>query len=489
MNIAPQQLSEDPLMEISVQLEQINKKIDNDPILSASQGVKSAQEAVNSKPVNYFANSGQVITQLNSSIDVFTNPSSSPEDIAASSLQLTSKVLFATSGIPVVGEVTAPIGFLVGLIGSIVGAFGSKKKSNFMDKINQMIKDASFAQESDFVDANLDGAMNKMKTDYATMNDILSSGEVPSGAPITGDFSLKDFLDQADDSLGSSFSILEKNADLERKDNWSNSARNFSNICKLITFKAMYLSQGIAFYQLVDKNTSDPNRRAAAVVNSLNNTFPQKYHSLAVPFFVNPNLNHAGITHFIYKLSENDFRSIGSLFVFMNNNSHEFWPSGASQYRFKVTDKQKSDYNGQVIRMSTLHRSDDHILDNRLKFTHHEPTDIKSHFSLWADTDKYSPQPYYRWFFQPVDDEKNKGQQKSYIFEVKPTQDEIKKYKLPDSKNNTLLMIGDTDKDKVWYSSSDSDKPMKRKSYGDLLSKKELNKCLWFLQSENKTSL
>lgn len=468
---------------VTQSLTEINMTINNIKILRESTGVQSAlndlKEEVSQKP-SAFSESGQVIDQLNSSIAVWENPKSNAADIVSSSLALTSKILFA-SGL-------GGLGFIIGLGGAIAGAFGSKKSTNYYNVLNTMINGAVNRLNSELIDESLSGGLREMETNFWTINDILDKGEVPKNSPITFDYSTKDFTTAATKQLGAAYKNLQLNLSYDHRENWENAAETFYTMSQILNFKVLLLTQAVAFFQLVDANSSDPDRRASVILDYLNNEFPSTAKSQTAPYMMKPDLAHGAITQAIYRLPDDKFRIVGSLMAYLNDQKMLFWPHGASQYRFKSSPNSKN----LAVRISTWYdrkqKDPARVLFNDLIF-HNKKHDgyktIKTHWSLYPDTEEYSPQPYYRWFLQALQDDHSKGTLDIFLFEVKPTQEEIQKYNIPDPKENSLLIIGDYAQDKLWRATHE-DHGLHHTSYADMISNKHTPaKCLWVLL--NKT--
>jgi hypothetical protein len=487
--------------ESPASLGDLNHQIDSDPLLSSSPGVQQAQKNLNEQAKqnpSAFNQSGQVIDALNSGIAVWTNPNSSAEQIASSSLNVASKVLYATAAIPGVDIVTAPLGFLVGLIGAIVGVFGSHKKTNYYQALQKMIDDAVNQLESEQVDQDLAGALNTMQGQYWTICDILSLGAVPAGSPIAQDFGTESFTTAASQQLGEAFKNLEINLPYAKRDNWDNAAETYHSLATVLAFKVMYLMQGVSYFQLVDANTSDPGRRAQVLIDYINSLYARSSElGQAAIYMVRPDITHSVITQAIYRLSEDEFRSIGALMAYYIDDPNAtgtkpwFWPTNATQYRFHAAD-------GDMVRLSTWAnriKKDPRVLLGNETFADAGDAGYagtQSHWMLWADTDAYSPQPYYRWYLQTADGGKTRG---TFLFQVFPTADEIDEYNIADydisnSQAPSLLFISSVGKDEVWHSSGKDTALHRDASFADIINgqdgKKNANKYLWVLLSESE---
>lgn len=473
-------------------LSTLNEQIDSDPILSSSLGVQQAQKSLNEQAKqnpSAFSQSGQVIDALSSGITVWTDPNASAEQIASSSLNVASKVLYASAAIPGVDVITAPLGFIVGLIGAIVGVFGSHKKTNYYQVLQKMIDDAVNQLESEQVDQDLAGALNTMQGQYWTICDLLSQGEVPSGSPVIQDFNTQSFTTAASQQLGEAFKNLEINLPYEKRDNWDNAAETYHSLSTVLAFKVMYLMQGVSYFQLVDANTSDPGRRAQVLLDYINSLYARSSElGQAAIYMVRPDITHSVITQAIYRLSEDEFRSIGALMAYYVNDPRApepkpwFWPTNATQYRFHAPE-------GDVVRLSTWSNrvgkhprvllADETFGDN----THGSYTGEQSHWMLWADTDDYRPQPYYRWFLQAIDGSTTRG---VFLFQVFPTAAEVSEYNIVDTQGRSLLFISSVGKDEMWHSSNQGtelhrDAPFAEMINGQNGKNKNANKYMWVL--------
>lgn len=468
------------------QLTIMNDTINGNHELSSNAAVTAALNKINNQPKSSFAQSGQVITSLNQVLPKFIDPQSSAQDYASGALQLTSSILYAASAIPGAVVITAPLGFLVGLAGAIVGLFGSKKP-NMLDQIKVIVNDATDRQTSEQLQQDLAGAYREIHDKYITLSTIMSENSeiVPGGNYYNSYPQLDNFTDIASQHIGAAINNLRMNASLDRKDNWENTATTFFALSQVMTMKAMYISQGIAYYNIrQDTANGTEHSESSSLTKAAISIFTQ-YTNDAGKYFCKPGVAQAGITHAIFRLPEYQFRLIGILYARLGMS---FWPFGASEYR---------DDHGRMTTLDMRKRSPEQVLNNSMGFTSKDIYGSGTYFFIWGDDDKnyrgYDPDseppryepPRYRWYMLPAENPHNLPTQAIYLFEVNPSPEERTKYNITDTENS-LLMIGDTDKDNVWFSHSKEPRRDKR-TYADCIKDAgQVQTAIWILLKQNQ---
>lgn len=474
--------------EIEQQLTALNEHVNANPELAGNETVATALDNVNKQPRSSFSQSAGVITALNQAIPKFTDPNSNAEDIASGSLQLASSILYAASAIPGVVVITAPLGFLVGLVGAIVGIFGSKKQ-NMLDQIKVVVNDAVDRANSEQMQQDLAGAYRNILDRYITLSTILSSNSsIGPASAFYNQYSLDEFTAIASDEIGAAIKNLDLNADIAKKDNWDNSANTYFALSQVLMIKAMYISQGIAFFNIREDSAAGGLASESSILAKAAVGIFKSYANDAGKFICRPSIIQAGITHSVFRLPETRYRIIGVVF---SQLGLIFWPYDGSQYRFTDTVSSAKQGNS-CARLSVLNAftsSPEMALGNDFKFSASDVTGEKTHFMLWADPDSnydtfYNPPPRYRWFLQPSVNSHNLGYRECYIFRVNPTAQERQDYKLKDF-NGSLVMIGDVDKDAVWHMKT-KDKSVDKSKYGDIVNPKgdSVGWSCWMLLAE-----
>lgn len=486
--VPPPQSSDDDLYN---QITLLNDNINQDPELSSNETIMAALNQINSQPRSSFSQSAGVITTLNQVLPKFTDPNSNAEDYASGSLQLVSSILYASSAIPGAVVVTAPLGFIVGLVGAIVGLFGAKK-SNMLDQIKVIVNDATDRQTSEQMQQDLAGAYTEIRDKYITLCGILrDNSTIVPGGNYYNDYKQEDFTAVASNEIGAAIDNLRLNTqDLSKKDNWENTANTFYALSQVLIMKAMYISQGIAFFNIrQDPNNNTKNSQSSTLSSSAITIF-DAYKTSAGPYVCRPNMYQAGVTHCIFRMDEIRFRLIGVLF---SQLGLEFWPVNATQYRFTDTVSSMGHQGSACTRLTTLdmyHAGKEQVLYLDMHFVSGDKAQSAgTHFMLWADPDSnysgYNPEPpRYRWYLQPaISASDAAGMQEVYIFEVSPSAQDRSTFKISDTANS-LLMIGDTNKDNVWFSHTKEPQREKR-GYADCISSSaNANDCIWILLGE-----
>lgn len=486
--------------DAAAEIDRISKKVDRSPALRNSNGVKEAMDELKDAPARngkttkeYFAESERILASLNDGIDVFADGDSSPEQIASKSLNLLSSVMYAASAIPGAPVVTAPLGFVIGLVGAVLGALGKDDGSPLLRQFEKIVNDAVDRGVSDQMNDDLEGALRNIYSRLSGMNIELDQGYVEEGDGFTAP-TMMDFMAVGSDRIGAAFENLDRNLDVAKHDNWSNAAYTYYLLVRVLLLKGVYLLQGAAWYRMVWEENKEPDDRygpanSQEVIKRISTEFTPYVMKHAGRYFVNPDLRHAAMTHYIYRLPKAEFRLVATAmgdFLARENRKLEyleekpypdFWPREASQYR---TDE-------GYIRLSTLYdfyeKDRKHVLKQNMRFSYENPTGEASHYSIWSDGGNDDPSPHYRYYLEPEPDHFGRGYERVYIFPVFPSEAEIHAHELPDYGRNTLLMIGYGDKghDRAWRASSSGDAVHHTQYYKMLNGTHAASKYLWLL--------
>lgn len=519
------------------EFKKLEAQILSTPGLNENEAVKQSLDEINAvydkdKKSNYFDTTTDVFKAIGSGIGKFTKKDANGADIASGILVISSAVFKMLGLIPGAKVITGPLSMAFKLFGSIAGYFGSSKTSRYYLALETMVNDAVDRVNSEQTVENLNGAMNEIQERQGKIAHLLSLKytNAPEQLSIYNNEITTDYFSGAGEfELGAAYDNISKNIGKSHRGNWARTAGTFYSICELVSYKHLFLLQGIAYFQLAETDRSESSKNATVTFST--SAFMKKYYDKSLPYFERPSLRTAAITHYIYRLTESSFNFIALLCDTLSEGSATYWPEKASNYEFGCSISGKHDAGGgpKCIKLTTLfaHRESNSDKNRVLK----NPFGVKSnreniegghsigipefvskkdaagykqftHFEIKKLLNgKADKPPYYNWSLSaqnqhsefyidrshsPAGKHRYKSftfSDQGYIFRVFPTDDELTSgkghweaewHKKPE-KGRTYIMIGSRGgkEDEVWATkhkkNTGSEDHFEKKSYFDIV--------------------
>ncbi|WP_162906884.1 hypothetical protein [Algihabitans albus] len=290
----------------------IINQVQASPLLNTSSGVQyylGQALAANEKGIDFSPAQG-VLDATSKAIDTFTNPNANAYDITSGSLAIASSISMAIAKtVPGASIVAGPLGIVLGLAGTIFGAFGSARNNNSQINIMQkMLDDAFLKAAADSARYDLEGALAEMKDYYSAMSDALDSMNGPIPLNALG-CRPDDVTAEGSKELGSAWAVIED--DVSSLDNyavWPTTAKTFYVYAQVLSFKLMYMTQAVAYFNAIypgPAKSEDVYVSNAELTKHL--TEAKQQFGL---FLGRPTLQNACLTNEIYKLPREQFDDI-----------------------------------------------------------------------------------------------------------------------------------------------------------------------------------
>ncbi len=351
------------LISVSKRVAELEKMVADTPALAKNAAVTESLDAINKKletDPEYFDALDGVFEALTNTIPKLASTDSNGADITSGVLEIASALIKAIAIVSGGSVITEACAYVVKIVGSIVGAFGSYDGS-YKKQLETMISDAMKEMGTDAAMKQLSGQISEMQSSQELLASILSKTYADPKKLIDDykDFSVKYFVTMAEDELGQTIYVISSNANKDSRKNWSNAADTFYMLTQLIAYKALFMLEGISFYNLAEDGAAEKTL-ANQMVDSLND-FMVRYAGKGAPFFAKPNIQHAAITQFIYRFSDKKFRFVYGVYNYFSPKGLDLWSAAAYKFDCKLNTHNvsltKTGFN--CVRLSTLYATRD----------------------------------------------------------------------------------------------------------------------------------